>query len=205
MTALLVLAIGPASAPPAPDAIVRVEEDWELVIGTPSPVETGPQITTTMSPYGDNTNTFVAFNLNFRMNPFRAGGVEVQVWSSRTLVTRDLDKTSVLATTGETITWTQQMSVSDGQAYFHLKAGRSTTWGDFGDSPNLDVNFTVSANDLSAYSPAYSVAKSGAGWEQNRVTSMRLVAVRYYTSTDPNAQPASTDTTARSVDLSLAR
>src|SRR3954453_17934315 len=68
------------AAQPDPDAI---QEDWSLVVGNPAPLEVGPQITTVMSPVGDPSAPFVAFDLNYREYPYYApGGMQLQVWSS---------------------------------------------------------------------------------------------------------------------------
>src|SRR5262249_50754347 len=70
-----------AEAPAVPD---QVEEDWLLVIGNPDYVGVGPQITTSMSPVGDSSTPFAAFDLNYREFPsFQAGGMQIQVWSGK--------------------------------------------------------------------------------------------------------------------------
>src|SRR5262249_25694473 len=85
--ALFVLSISafPASALLAQSpAIVpdQIQEDWQLVIGTPDVIGVGPQITTSMSPVSDNSTPFAAFDLNYREYPdFQAGGMQIQVWS----------------------------------------------------------------------------------------------------------------------------
>ena len=109
--------------------------------------------------------------------------------------------TGVCETQGETITWTQQMTLSGGSVNFNVLNGQSVTWGKFGQGLGLlGVSFPCALADLSGYQPTYSVAKSGVSWESNRVTSMTLVQVRYYS----GGQLISTDTTARSVSLGTA-
>ena len=166
----------------------RVEEDWVLVIGTPSPTEVGPQITTTISPAANNNQNFVAFNLNYRdANPFAAGGLDVRSWNGTTLVTSASDRTEVLSTTSETISWTQQMCVTGGKIVYTICSGQSTTWGAFGSTSGgngqgtpLTISYTSPAADLSAYSPDYSCSKSNAGWQAQRVSQLKIVQVRYY-------------------------
>src|SRR6516225_2505779 len=61
----------------------QVEEDWQLVIASPDPDESGPQITTCMSPVSDGSTPFVAFDLNYiDYPPFSPGGLEVKVYST---------------------------------------------------------------------------------------------------------------------------
>jgi hypothetical protein len=52
---------------------------------------------------------------------------------------------------------------------------------------------------LSGYRPDASIAHSGPGWQSNRVSSMRMLRVRYYNA----GQLVQVDETARTVDLGL--
>ncbi|MBX6314915.1 MAG: hypothetical protein IRY99_18660 [Isosphaeraceae bacterium] len=179
--------------------IDRVEEDWELTIAEPDVAGAGPQITTTMSPAGDNAICFVAFNLNYRDSPFQAGGLQTQAWAGRS--TPEDSKSQGVAqcsTSGETISWTQVLALSGGQVTYDIKNGDSTTWGQFGQGGNLKVAFAAPLTSLAAYSPDVSVAKSGVGWQSNRVTSMTLVRIRYYA----GSTLVRTDSTPRPVNLS---
>lgn len=168
----------PSTPPPGFD---RVEEDWELVIAAPDIEAVGPQITTTLSPVADNARGFVATNLNYRDSPFRAGGLQVQAWVDGTQRgASDADHTEQLANDEETVAWTQVMWTGGGRINFGIINGNSTTWGRFGEGCNLNIGLDCDAANLDAYSPAYSVANSGVGWQADRVRSMSLVRVRYY-------------------------
>jgi hypothetical protein len=192
------IGMGQTSSSTTPD---QVEEDWQIVVTSPNSVEVGPQITTCMSPVSDGSTSFVAFDLNYRDYPsFQAGGMQAKVYAT----TGDVVDSSSLGdqsfnTSNETISWTQRMSLSGESAVtYTVVNGQSTTWGPFGQAQGLlPVNFTASITSLSAYSPAYSVAQSGAGWQSNRVSQMTLVRVRYYS----RGQLISTDNTSRSVSL----
>jgi hypothetical protein len=176
-----------------PDAI---EEDWQLVIGTPDVLGIGPQITTCMSPVSDNSSPFVALDMNYREYPsFAAGGLQVQVWDGSNVLSTATHGTSQFSTAGETITWTQAMSLSGGNLSYSISNGQSTTWGKFGQGAQLSVSFSTTLPDLSGYDPDTSAAASGASWEQNFVTSLQLVQVRYYA----NGQLIWTDDTPRTV------
>jgi hypothetical protein len=183
--------------------IDRVEEDWQVVIASPNPTEVGPQITTCMSPVADGSTPFFALDLNYRDYPsYRAGGIEAAVISNTdgSVQSCSTQDDELLGTADETITWTQRMSLSGGTANYAVVNGQSTTWGAFGQGDGLDpISFTTAVTSLGAYSPATSVAKSGVGWQSNRVSQMTLVRVRYYS----GGQLISTDTTSRSVNLSL--
>jgi hypothetical protein len=178
----------------------QVEEDWQIVIASPSSVEVGPQITTCMSPSSDSSNMFFAFNLNYRdANSFQPGGLEVKVCSGGAVPDSSSQGTAVCQTSNETISWTQRMSIaSDNTITYAIVNGQSTTWGQFGQSQGLDpVNFSGSVSSLDAYSPDTSAAKSGAGWQSDRVSTMVLKCVRYYR----NGVLLSTDSNSRSVTL----
>jgi hypothetical protein len=183
--------------------IDQVEEDWQVVIGSPNATEIGPQLTTCMSPVSDGSTPFFALDMNYRDYPsFRAGGMEAAVISNTdgSVLDYSTQGDGVLGTANETITWTQRMSLSGGKANYAIVNGQSTTWGTFGQANGLDpISSTTAVTSLASYSPATSVAKSGVGWQSNRVSQMTLVRVRYYS----DGQLISTDTTSRSVNLSI--
>jgi hypothetical protein len=180
----------------------KIEEDWEVVIASPSPTEVGPQITTCMSPVSDNSTPFVAFDMNYRdVQTFQPGGLQVNVYSDGNALTSSTQGDELCQTSNETISWTQRMTISDGNTVtYTIVDGQSTTWGQFGQDQGLDpVSFSSSITSLSSYSPDTSVAKSGVGWQSNRVSKMRLLRVRYYN----GDQLISTDNSPRSVTLSV--
>jgi hypothetical protein len=88
------------------------------------------------------------------------------------------------------------MSVDQtGTVTYHVMNGQSTTWGTFGKAGKLTVTFPTALTDLSGYTPANSVTRSGASWESNFVAQLTLVQVRYYSA----GQLIATDTTPRNV------
>lgn len=202
-TAALMLAVflaARADGDGSGQAIDRVEEDWQLVVAQPDIEAVGPQITTSMSPVADGSSPFVAFDLNYSEYPsFQAGGMQLQVWSGNELLDTSSEGTAQFNTPGETVTWTQRMSLSNGSIEYQVLNGQSTTWGQFGQSGgNLSVDFASSLADLSGYSPDTSKANSGATWQSNHVTSLTLMQVRYYS----NGSLVKIDATPRSISLS---
>jgi hypothetical protein len=182
----------------------QVEEDWQVVIASPNPDESGPQLTTCMSPASDGSTPFVAFDLNYRDYPsFQPGGLQAKVYSNGTVTASVTDSSSqgedLLQTPNETITWTQRMSLTAGNTVtYSVVIGKSTAWGAFGPGQGLDpVSFTAPITSLAAYSPTTSVAKSGVGWQSNRVSQMTLLRVRYYS----GGQLIATDNTPRPIIL----
>jgi hypothetical protein len=190
--------MGPTASSPAPD---KIEEDWKVVIATADPDATGPQLTSCMSPVSDGSTPFVAFDLNYCDYPsIQPGGVQIKVYSGGNVSDSATQSGAAFQTAGETITWTQRMNLdtSSSQITYKVINGQSTTWGQFGYGQGLgSVRFNTSLTDLGAYDPNTSVAKSGAGWESDHVTSMTLVCVRYYS----GGVLIATDNTPRTVTL----
>jgi hypothetical protein len=196
-TATLGVALGAAfQTSSAPD---RIEEDWQVVLSSPDQDLNCPQFSTVMSPTGADQDPSLVFKLNYRDQPnYQAGGLSAQVWQNSNFVSNSDQGTAQCATTGETITWTQRMSLSGGNINFKVLSGNSTTWGQFGmNDTDLAVSTASSLSGLSSYSPTNSVTKSGATYGANRVTSMTLLRVRYY----QGSTLLSTDTTARQVNV----
>ena len=64
--------------------------------------------------------------------------------------------------TGETITWTQRLSLSAGSLSFNVVNGQSTTWGQFGQGQgNLGLSVSSTLADLGGYKPDYSIVEVG--------------------------------------------
>lgn len=194
-----------------PPGTQKIEEDWKVVVATPSPSEQGPQIFTAMSPNGDIQGTpYFMFNVNYRdvltANPrFTAGGLQVQCWSGFNELTQGLatQGTAQLNTANETITWTQRMqftTISGGNyLQFSIPTGTSTTWGAFGTAASGLLLFLYpnpSVTTFDAYSPTFSATNSQVSWQKQNVSSMVLLQVRYY---DGKGKLISTDTTQRTL------
>jgi hypothetical protein len=128
--------------------------------------------------------------------------LQVQVLSDKDVLSTSSLGTALFATTNETVTWTQRMSLGGGKITYDIENGQSTTWGQFGqDGQDLAVSFDTTLSDLGRYSPDISASNSGVSWQSNLVTSMTLVQVRYYS----GGQLVATDTTPRSIPLKPVR
>lgn len=163
-------------------AVVRVEEDWELVIATPDVDSDSPQVTCVISPSGDTDSLYATFEVNHRSLPaFTPGGLQLQVWSGETaLAQHAAPNTEQLNVPGEVIRWTQAMDVSTGHLVFEIINGTSSTWGEFGGQGYLRAVVPSAVADLNGYQPDVSVRNSGAGYAANRVQSLVLKRVRYF-------------------------
>jgi hypothetical protein len=186
-----------SSASAQSDTVVKVEEDWELVVGDPAPESDSPQVTCVISPYEGAQSVHAAFELNHRSLPsFVAGGMQLQAWNYEQFLTRDSAATGRLSTPGEVVTWTMKMKIDSGYLFFYVRNGHSSTWGDFGGYGDLTLSIPWSLQSLSGYSPETSVAQSGVGYASNRVGRLVLKEVRYYNAAH---ELISTDTTDRVV------
>lgn len=179
------------------DDVVRIEEDWELVVGEPDPATDAPQLTCVFSPVAEVNQAYAAFDINHHSQPsYKAGGLQLQVWSNNTPLLSDNDPDgATLSTSGETITWTQSMDLSAGNLTVAITKGASDTWGAFGGGGKLKATVGTSLTNLNSYSPDVSVANSGIGFASNRVQSLRLKCVRYFKASGQTVQ----DNTVRTV------
>lgn len=165
--------------------VVRVEEDWELVVAVPDPNSDAPQVSCLISPVGNTESVHAAFEMNYQSMPeFVAGGLQLQIWNNEEpLASRKFPNGAVMQTEGETVRWTQSMSLEGGLLTFEITGGSSSTWGAFGGQGYLKATVATSLENLNGYSPSVSTAGSGVGYAANRVESLKLRRVRLVTST----------------------
>jgi hypothetical protein len=164
---------------PAQD-LVRVEEDWQLVLGEPDSNSCGPQIACTMSPLGNINGTYFTLELNHRSVPYWSpGGITLHHWNDELRIqSMERPDRSVMQTNEETVTWTQSLDVDGNNVTFQIKDGTSTTWGPFGYTGYLKLSSYWSTNNLNSYSPDVSVSRSGVAYASNRVRSLKILQVR---------------------------
>lgn len=166
----------------AESPIVRIEEDWEMVLLTPDTNSVGPQVVCAFSPVGSLNSVYATFELNHGTYPnFSRGGLNLHVWNDDAHVTtKTFPNASVLATSGETVRWTQRLEAQNGQLIFEVVNGHSATWGEFGGEEHLKAVVASSITDLNGYSPELSVSSSGITFASNRVASLKLKTVRAF-------------------------
>lgn len=166
----------------SPESVVRVEEDWELVVATPDPDSVSPQITCAISPAGGVDGLHATFELNSQsLATFAPGGLQLQLWNGETAVAASRHpEYKVLDRSGETIRWTNVMRLQDGKVIFWIKDGCSNTWGSFGGTSDLRLNVDSELADLNGYIPESSIENSGVSYAGNRVTSLKRLGWRAY-------------------------
>lgn len=162
----------------------EVQEDWELVVDTPDPNSSGPQVTCSISPHAEDDSLYAAFELNHRTLPeFERGGMQLQVWSGKyNLANNPFPQHQPMSTAGETVTWTMSMKLAGENLTFEVLNGDSSTWGKFGGQGFLRSTQLCDLANLNSYSPEDTIESSGVGFASNRVRSLTLKAVRYYLS-----------------------
>jgi len=161
--------------------LVRVEEDWEMVVGEPDANSCGPQVACTMSPLGDIDGTHFTLEINHRSMPYWSpGGITLHHWSGEwRLQSMERQDRSVMQTNGEVVRWTQSLDTTvPGNLIFQITDGTSSTWGPFGYSMNLKLSTVWLAGHINNYSPDVSVSRSGVAFAGNRVSSLKILRVR---------------------------
>lgn len=158
--------------------ILRVEEDWVLVLNVPGESKHSPQFHTIMSPLRNLDSMYFQVNWNYRENPdYEPGGLEIACWEGDQLRTHQSMREEQLSTYAETITWTQRL-VTDGELIsFQIVNGQSTTWGPFG---GMTLDRAYPMRDLEGYRPSVSVNNSLITYGSNRVNLLKISEVRYY-------------------------
>ena len=160
---------------------VRIEEDWEVEIGTPEPAGNAPQIINVFSPRQSLNGAYAVFEVNHSTQPtYSAGGMQLQCW----IGDENVDYCSsveghALETADELISYTLTMSLRSDSLLFEVRNGQSETWGPFGDQEILRQAVPFASGTLAGYSPQSSVKNSRVGYARHRVKRYELKRVRY--------------------------
>ncbi|HOB76757.1 MAG TPA: hypothetical protein PKG54_19775 [Phycisphaerae bacterium] len=161
------------------DPVIRVEEDWLLVLNEPSDEVEAPQFYTTMSPGGNLDWYYAVVIWNYREFPeYAPGGLQLQSWLGDIRLNRRSVGDRLLSTTAEAITWTQVLETDGIQLTFEITNGQSTTWGEFG--RDMKIYEYAFLPNLNKYSTDQSVENACITYGANRVDALVLVSVRRY-------------------------
>jgi hypothetical protein len=179
--AAVTLVLCTVQATKADDPIVRIEEDWELTVKVPDYEITAPQIITAITPLQNLAGIHATFEINHLSSvAFATGGLHLSTWCGDThLAVCHAGNFASMYTDGETVRWTQAMSLKDGRLVFEIAQGSSATWGNFGGDGSLKLDLATTLQDLSTYSPAVSARESEVSYASNRVQTLVLKQVRY--------------------------
>jgi hypothetical protein len=201
LVALFALCLTPPARAFDSGPVMRIEEDWEIVVGEPSPDENLPQLYVVSTPSGSIDGQYSVFEINNLLLPdFYGGGLQFQTWWGDQ-ATGEAHHTnySSLSTNGETITFTVRLRAwGDGNVSFKVQNGQSTTWGAFGNNSSLRLVRDCGLSTLSSYTPESSAKYSRVGSGRGRIQTFRIKQVRYY---DANGNLLSTDDTDRDAQI----
>ncbi|HUW82106.1 MAG TPA: hypothetical protein VMZ31_04820 [Phycisphaerae bacterium] len=182
---VITVAVGPSAfvvaADPAVATVIRVEEDWKLVLTEPDNIAESPQFHTIMAPSTRLDYVCLQSTWNYHESPdYIPGGLQLQVWRGDDCVFAEGFLTSrLLSIQGETITWTQALSTDGHFLRFEVLNGNSATWGTFGGSTMRLVG-NIQVPSLNGYTPDMSMQNSGVTYGANRVIVLAITGVRYY-------------------------
>ena len=163
--------------------ITRVEEDWRIEVGSPSPQDNAPQLINVISPLVDAQGVHCAFEVNHATLPdYTTGGTQLQTWDGNTpLSYKSGLKPQQLNKDNETISYTISMSLSNNTLTYEVNSGHSETWGTFGNPGELKLTTPTTVTNLNAYTPVVSAKHSRVGFAKRRVKRFVLTEVRYHT------------------------
>jgi len=165
--------------------IVRVEEEWRLSVGEPTVNSNGPQVSMVMSPWDDIDGDFFMFYINLRTAPdYQPGGAQIQhMYGDQVVAARDNPNDSLLDQDSELLQWTQVLSIEpNGETQFEIVNGTSKSWGGFGGLGHLKMRAQTGQVNLNTYRPQISLNQSGIGYAGNRVVSLILMRISWFTS-----------------------
>ena len=165
----------------ADDPIVRIEEDWELLVKLPDNDVTAPQIITAFTPLENLAGIHATFEINHISSvAFASGGLHLSTWCGEThLAVVHAGNFASMFTDGEIVRWTQSIEVADGELTFEIKDGSSTTWGAFGGNGSLRLQLSSTLENLDSYRPTASISNSEVSYAGNRVQNLSMKRVRY--------------------------
>lgn len=174
---LPLLGLLPGGSVQADDSdVLMIEEHWELQVGGPDAYRSAPQVSMVMAPTANLGGQFFVVTVNHGSFPgFSPGGVQIQHWVGDECVgAKDSDSRYSLIYDGETVSWTQRMSMEGCSLTFEVLNGTSESIGAFGAEGNLRKTIWTELSRLNSYLPAISLTESGIGFAGNRVSSLTL-------------------------------
>ena len=171
---------GGAVAENPSDDVIRVEEDWELVLNEPDFDTNCPQFHTVMSPFGSLDSFYAQVTWNYRDEPgYDSDGVQMQAWVGESLAITKSFRSDEMSTVAETVTWTQTLETNGEWLKFRVENGVSTTWGAFGGDV-MTISGSANLPDMNGYSTSVSTDNSWITYGSNRVNQLILREVRRY-------------------------
>ncbi len=172
--------------PPAVGPIVRIEQDWELVVSAPDAERCAPQVFVQAFPEsGGPYLCQLLFNHNDQPR-FAAGGLEVDIFQGDALQSAQeaLPGKPIATGDGERITFTVSLRILPGESTLRLKAKNLTSSVSGSIAPDFDVTAPYTPAAFTNYQTSDSKNNSGILLGANRVTSLKITQVRKYDTDD---------------------
>lgn len=116
-----------------PEPVVRVEEDWEMVLLEPNP-DPSPQLYTSITPDEVSFWTTVEWNYHWLLPgwTFVAGGYHIMNWTDGDDPVSEVSFDLGAFSGSQTVTWTQVMETNATETAVAVLDGSCLTWGSFG-------------------------------------------------------------------------
>lgn len=162
--------------------IIKIEEDWELVLTEPDTNKYSPQINLFLAPFGNDLQRYFQLQFNHAaQDDFSGGGFRVAAMIGETNYDQARGNAlGALSYNQDIVRWTSVIAIQNGEYLFAVKNGSCQSWGTFG-GPEYLVRMPSGENaSLEAYAPQNSVDLIDIGFGKNRVTSLKLLRVRQY-------------------------
>lgn len=172
-----------ASAPAADSTIVRIDEVWEIVVGTPDPNTHAPQLINAMSTTDKLSDVHAVFEVNHKTQPsYEPGRLQLQCWSGATLLGYSTStRIGQLNTPGEVITYTISMALDNASGKVNFRVtGNGPTWTNFGSNEHLCLYIGTPQTFFPNYSPDVSIRNSKITFAAHTVQKWSQKKVRYY-------------------------
>jgi hypothetical protein len=167
-----------------PSGVYRIEEDWVVDVGEPSPETDSPQLTLVFGPADPDSSTHAVFEINHSTQPsFQEGGMQLQCWYGDWLVGyRNQHHPAELYVNNETLTFTSATDLKAGKLTMEVLNGQSASFGGFGGEVYLRISLNSWRENLDGFDSEFSIRHSKCGWGANRVKKFSRKAIRYYDS-----------------------
>ena len=162
------------------NSVVKIEQEWEIVLGDPDVETDSPQVVCVISPTGDVASHYAVLEINQQDLPdFSPGGIQLQTWNGEVpLAYQGAFPGEVLSNAQEVVRFTLVMSLHDHHLHFYVKNGDSATWGDFGWENGLGMSVSTSLTNLNQYSSAITSRNSGISFGSNRIQSLKIIRTK---------------------------
>jgi hypothetical protein len=163
-----------------PNAVTRVEQDWELDVNEPASESCSPQFHTVISPYGTLDGLYFQVTWNYQELPdVVEGGLQLQVWGGAEDFASRNAGDGYLSNDTERVSWTATLLTDHQHVTFGIENGYSQSWGSFG-GETMRVRTQRPLDSLDGYSTDVTTANSWITFGSNRVNRLTLKEVRRY-------------------------